>query len=101
MPLCKKQRRDITCYKEHCDNSGDQVIGCGDRRENFGLPAEYRLYATESSEPEMMSTTIDRVNDIRNHNGGGEKSTHTEQRLTRASTLLVSASKRQRSKRNK
>jgi hypothetical protein len=28
MPLCKKQRRDVTCFQEHCNHANDSVLGC-------------------------------------------------------------------------
>jgi hypothetical protein len=42
MPLCKKQRRDVSCFQEHCDHAGDSVLGCGAQRVHFVMPVEYR-----------------------------------------------------------
>ena len=44
MPLCKKQRRDVSCFQEHCDHAGDSVLGCGAQRVHLvmAMPVEYR-----------------------------------------------------------
>lgn len=47
VPLCKKVRRDISCYEEHVNNYHDPVLGCFKRaRDRIALPPEYRRYIT-------------------------------------------------------
>ncbi len=75
MPLCSNStpRREITCYKEHCANQGDPVLGCC-ARDCFFLPKEYRLYrpivvttATRHPHCNLPHRTIPSIN-----NGGYE-----------------------------
>jgi hypothetical protein len=42
MPMCKKKRRDVTCFQEHCEMIGNPVLGCGPCRIHFALPTEHR-----------------------------------------------------------
>jgi hypothetical protein len=44
MPMCKKKRRDVTCFQEHSEMIGNPVLGCGPRRIHFALATEYRKY---------------------------------------------------------
>ncbi len=71
MPLCRKKRRDLTCYQEHMDNCHDMVLGCY-TRQHFTLPKEYRKYAVGSGNNQQN------VNDLPSINWSGSDSSEDE-----------------------
>ncbi len=73
MPMCKKKRRDVTCFQEHCEMIGDPVLGCGPHRIHFALPTEYRKYESRTEMLEEQPAYDHHIED----EAGSEKSKST------------------------
>ena len=69
MPLCKKQRRDVSCFQEHCDHAGDSVVGCGVQRVHFVMAVEYRNRKDATSTETTIEPTTPQHSSITGNGG--------------------------------
>ena len=69
MPLCKKQRRGVSCFREHCDHAGDSVLGCGAQRVHFAMPVEYRNRKDATSTETTIEPTTPQHSSITGNGG--------------------------------